>query len=93
MVAVKDLLPIGSIVLLKGGVKRIMVFGIKQTNDENNQEYDYIGVLYPEGNLGGDYQYLFNQEDIEEVIFKGFEDDERGTFLDALQKFYDDKKD
>ena len=31
---VKELLPIGSVVLLKNGKKRVMIYGIKQTNND-----------------------------------------------------------
>lgn len=67
---VKDLLPIGSVVLLKDGDKRLMIYGVLQVADEDEghdgevpEEYDYIGVLYPEGNIGGDHQYLFYHKD------------------------------
>lgn len=50
----KDLLPVGSIVLLKGGVKKTVIIGVLQVSEENPEEmYDYIGVPYPEGYLGG----------------------------------------
>lgn len=85
---IKELLPIGSVVLLKGGQKKLMVFGIKQTDNKTKEEYDYIGVLYPEGNMGEVGQYLFNHENIEEVFFKGYEDKERVEFLERLDGFY-----
>ena len=47
---VQELFPIGSVVKLRNGIRPLMIFGIKQTNLETNEEYDYIGVLYPEGN-------------------------------------------
>lgn len=65
---VQELFPIGSVVKLRNGIRPLMIFGIKQTNLETNEEYDYIGVLYPEGNMGDKTQFLFNHEDIEEVI-------------------------
>lgn len=81
----KDFLPIGSVVVLKEGEKKLMVFGILQTNAENaEEEYDYIGVPYPEGNLGDEYQYLFNHDNIAEVFFRGYEDEERATFVEKL---------
>lgn len=87
---VKDLLPIGTIVLLEGGEKRIMIYGIKQSDEENpGVEYDYIGVMYPEGNLGSDYQFLFNHENIESIVFMGFEDEERDDFISRLSDYYD----
>lgn len=90
---VKDYLPIGSIVLLKSGKKRLMVFGIIQADQEKPElEYDYIGVPYPEGNMGENYQYLFYHKDIVEVFFRGFEDVERQNFMSNLVDFYKDKQ-
>ena len=86
---IENLLPIGSVVLLKGGVKRLMIYGVRQTDKKSQVEYDYIGVLYPEGNIGDDYQYLFNHDDIQEIYFKGFEDDERVRFIERLKNYYD----
>ena len=43
---IKELLPIGSVVLLKGGKKRLMVFGVKQKKGDTGEEFDYIGVIY-----------------------------------------------
>ncbi len=87
---IKDLLPIGSIVLLHNGEKRLMIIGIKQTNAEGEgKEFDYLGVLYPEGHIGDQFQYLFNHEDIQETIFRGYEDAERTAFIDKLASFYE----
>ena len=86
---VKDLLPIGTVVLLKNGEKRLMIAGIKQMDTEDDtKEYDYYGVMYPEGHVGENFQYLFNHEDIAEIYFRGFEDEERTKFLDQLGKLY-----
>lgn len=86
---VKNLLPIGTVVILNGGKKRLMIFGVKQTmENEENKEYDYIGVPYPEGNIGTDFQYLFNHDDVEEVFFRGFEDIERQEFIFHLSEYY-----
>lgn len=87
---IKDLLPIGSIIRLHDGEKRLMIIGIMQSDASGNgKEYDYLGILYPEGHIGDQFQYLFNQEDIEEVIFRGFEDDERVEFLNKLTNLYE----
>lgn len=88
---VMELLPIGSVVLLKGGQKRLMVAGIKQTevkDDGPGAEYDYMGFLYPEGHMGEQMQYLFNHDDIQDVIFRGYEDGERQFFLERLAAVY-----
>lgn len=87
---IKDLLPIGSIVLLKDGEKRLMIIGIMQSDASGNgKEYDYFGVLYPEGHIGEQFQYLFNHDDISEIVFRGFDDEERMTFLAKLSTIYE----
>lgn len=85
---IKNLLPIGSVVLLKNGKKRLMIYGIKQLDQSTNTEYDYIGVLYPEGNLGAVGHFFFNHSDIDVVSYMGLNDRERQTFLDKLEEFY-----
>lgn len=89
---IKELLPIGSVVLLKEGKKKLMTFGIKQTDANTKKEYDYIGVLYPEGNIGDGGQFLFNHDDIDEIFFNGYEDEERDTFIENLTKYYENQK-
>ena len=86
---IKDLLPIGTIVLLKDGEKRWMINGIMQSDGGTGNNFDYMGVLYPEGHIGEGFQYLFNHEDINEIIFRGFEDTERVEFLDKLANLYE----
>lgn len=90
---IKDLLPIGSIVLLKDATKKMMIYGIKQSQvTDTEKEYDYIGVLYPEGNMGEKFQFLFNHEDIQSIIFRGYEDIERQTFIKNLEAVYDNQE-
>lgn len=89
---IKELLPIGTVVLLEGAEKRLMIYGVKQTDQETREEYDYIGVVYPEGNMGQGTQFLFNHDQIKEVFYKGFEDEERNEFIDKLNAYYEQKK-
>jgi len=85
-IRVDQLLPIGSIVLLEGGEKRLMVFGVDQVDSETEISYDYSGVLYPEGSLGAESIFLFNHEDVSEVHFFGYSDAERQEFVAELEK-------
>lgn len=85
---VRELLPIGTIVTLRNGTKRLMIFGIIQAVPDKGVEYDYIGVPYPEGNMSETMQYLFNHEDVAKVHFRGFEDIERQEFIFNLSEFY-----
>lgn len=85
---IKDLLPIGSVVLLKGAKKRLMIYGINQKT-ENGDVYDYLGCLYPEGNISVEYTYLFNKDAIESVYFLGFVDPEFSICRQKLQESMD----
>lgn len=85
---VRELLPIGSVVLLNGAERKLMIFGIRQTNQETGQQYDYVGVVYPEGNLGENVRYMFDHSDIQQIIFTGYSDEERKDFLNYLYEYF-----
>ena len=82
----QQLLPIGTVVLLRGTEKKLMIFGIGQLEPDTGITYDYAGVFYPEGNVGDGSAFLFNHSDIEEVCFRGFENDERRMFIAQLEQ-------
>ncbi len=88
---VRELLPIGSVVLLKSATKKAMIYGVKQGDKASGTEYDYIGVVYPEGNMGEGTQFFFNHDAIDKVIFRGFENEERDAFIEKLADYYDKK--
>lgn len=79
----RKFLPIGSVVLLKGAEKRLMICGRAQLDAEQTY-YDYSGCLYPEGYIGASEMYLFNDEDIETVYFIGFQDPDELAFVSTL---------
>lgn len=81
----KVFLPIGSIVLLKNGDKKVMVTGFCTTpNDNKNKIYDYSGCVYPEGVINSNEVCLFNNNQIAQVLFKGYENDEEIAFKKKL---------
>lgn len=63
-----SLLPIGTIVLLDGGTKELMIYGKNVTNCDTNEDYDYVACLYPEGYIGDNYNVFFNHISIEKII-------------------------
>lgn len=87
----EGLLPIGSVVLLTNGTKRVMIIGVCQKQVKADEEilWDYVGCLYPEGYMGGDQTYLFNGDQIETVSAIGYQDEEQHAFkieADAVLK-------
>ncbi len=81
-----ELLPLGSIVILNNGFKKLMIIGRKILQGENEKLYDYLGCLYPEGDIGDNYKFIFNHKDIDRIIFKGYEDDEEKAFKKVLEE-------
>lgn len=80
----KELLPVGSIVRLIGGEKRLMVCGRIICQSESNEIYDYVGCLYPEGISSSDDMYFFNRDAIEDIYFIGFQDKEEMTYRQEI---------
>lgn len=74
-------LPLGTVVKLKTGTKKLMVTGFCMYDDQHGHTlYDYCGCLYPEGMLSNKEAHLFNHEDIEEVVHMGVSDEEEKQF-------------
>lgn len=81
-------LPIGTVVRLKDGRKNLMIIGFMASANETNGEMrDYMGALYPEGVLSTDMTFLFNHNQIEEIVFKGLANDEETAFKKRLVEF------
>lgn len=76
----KNLMPIGSVVRLIGGTHKIMICGriVCKTNEDNI--YDYVACLYPEGITSTEEMYFFNRDAIEDVYFIGAQDQEELAF-------------
>lgn len=81
-----SLLAIGSIVVLKNGYRKLMIIGRMQLQGKEEKLWDYLGILYPEGYLGEGYTFLFNHDDIDNIIFEGYSDLEEDAFQLVLRK-------
>lgn len=83
----EKLLPIGSVVLVKNALKKAVIIGFKQIGTKNPDKiYDYVGVVYPIGSFGGASQFLFDHEDIQDIIFTGYKNSEFDEMIAALEK-------
>ena len=85
-------LPIGSIVLLKGASKRLMITGFCVVPDEDkNKIFDYSGCLYPEGIISNEQTALFNHDQIDKVFSIGYSDEEEIRFKAKLVEALNEK--
>ena len=86
-----ELYPVGSVVIAKGNVKKLVIIGrgvIVQVQ-EKMYFFDYAAVLYPEGMLNDRITY-FNHKDIYKVVQEGYADEDeemmRETILEWIQQ-------
>ena len=80
-------LPIGSVVMLNGAKKRLMITGFAVTTKEKTDvRYDYSGILYPEGMLTSDQTAVFNHDQIDRIYAIGYSDDEEKEFKKRLDE-------
>lgn len=81
-------LPLGSVVVLKGGIQKLLIIS-RGINVKRNGEvlfFDYGGVLYPEGLMGEQMAY-FNHDGIEKVIFEGYDDADSKTLAENINRY------
>ena len=79
-------LPIGTVVMLTGGTKRVMITGFCSMPAEDGSEmFDYSGCMYPEGFLSSDQTALFNHNQISQIYHMGLIDNEEIQFKANLK--------
>ena len=78
-------LPIGTVVMLKGGKKRAMITGFCAiAGEDKTKMFDYSGCLYPEGFISSSQTLLFNHEQLEKIYYLGLVDEEEKLFKQRL---------
>ena len=88
-------LPIGTVVLLKDGKKKVMILSylIFPTGEAEHKEmYDYGGCAYPEGVVDSKVGIGFNHDQIQEIVHLGHEDDDFVELNDTLKQYAADFK-
>lgn len=85
--------PIGTVCKLKNGQKYVMITGFCPIvpNGSKQKTYDYCGCMYPEGVVSSEVNLVFNNEQVEQIIFEGFRNDEEKVFKVRLQEIVQKK--
>lgn len=87
MINNEKFLPLGTVVLLKSGTKRLMIIGYCAFDEaKKDKAYDYIGCLYPEGVISSKQMALFNHSQIQKIDFTGYSDEESKKFNEVLKR-------
>ena len=87
-------LPVGSVVSLYGGEKRLMILGYMKylRDDESGKVYDYCGCTYPEGFISPDKTAVFDHEQIAQIYALGYQNDEQIAFRQRLGQVLANRK-
>lgn len=78
--------PISTVVTLKGGNRPLMIYGRKQLQTSSNMVWDYVACCYPEGSIGEDYNIFFQQEEIGQILYFGYESELDRKMQQILQE-------
>ncbi|AUW96359.1 DUF4176 domain-containing protein [Streptococcus pluranimalium] len=84
------MLPIGSIVYLKEGSRKLMVLNRGALLEQSGEKllFDYSGCIYPVG-LDAEQILYFNEENIDKVVYEGFKDDEETRYQELYTEWLD----
>lgn len=82
----KELLPIGTVVTLHQGTKKLMIIGRIQREKTTGKIYDYAACLWPEGSIDTQHFYLFNTEDVHILYHIGLQSVEEFRFRSILDE-------
>lgn len=82
-----NLLPLGTVVLLKGATRKIVIIGYYPQEEGNDKIWDYFGCAYPMGVIASNQSLLFDTVQIEKVIYMGYCDNENEEFRRELLKY------
>ena len=88
-------LALGSIVTLIDGNAKLNIIGRAPIITNENQSkaviFDYAACLYPIG-LDIENTFYFNQEDVEQIIFEGFSNDDEENYQRDLSKWLESNR-
>lgn len=88
MISKVDFLPLGSVVVLKGGAQKAVIIarGLVANLTGEPLFFDYGGVLYPQGLVGENILY-FNSEDIRKTLHEGYRDDDDDLVVTSIHEW------
>lgn len=93
MYSYERVLPIGSVVLLNGADKRVMIIGYqRKTALDSEKIYDYCGCMYPEGFWGPEAATVFDHDQIDRVIAVGLQNMMQIEFSERLKNVIRDRE-
>ena len=79
-----EILPLGTVVLLKDATRYLVVIGYSIVAQGEDKVWDYLGCPYPVGVVSTNSNLLFDKEQIDKVVHRGFSDEEGEKFINQI---------
>lgn len=79
-----EVLPLGTVVLLKEATRYVVVIGYSIVEQGKDKVWDYLGCPYPVGVVSTNSNLLFDKEQIEKIVHRGFSDEEGEKFRNQI---------
>ena len=78
-------LPIGTVVLLQGAVKKVMITGFASMSPDTGERVFYdSGCPYPDVFFDYNQVCVFDHSQIKEIVYVGLENEEESEFKKAM---------
>ena len=77
---------------MKDATRGIVIIGYSVFEKEKDKIWDYLGCAYPMGVVSSENNLLFDQNQIDKVIFEGYLDSEGKKIMDSLREKIKDMK-
>ena len=80
-------LPIGTVCQLKGTEQKVAITGFCMKNQNlGDRVFDYVACYYPQGVFDPNKNILFDHDQIEEVVYMGFINEEEKAFKQRVKE-------
>ena len=80
-------LPVGTICKLKGTDQMVAITGFCMKNQNlGDKVFDYVACFYPQGVFDPNKNILFDHEQIDQVVFMGFVNEEERAFKQRVKE-------
>lgn len=81
------ILPLGTICDINNYEKKIMIIGFNVKEEKDSDEvFDYLVCNYPEGLIDSNHFMFCNKEDIKDILYMGYSNEETLEFQSLIQK-------
>lgn len=82
------ILPLGTVVRTEHGEMKLIIVGRAQLfdNEGTTGYFDYSALAYPQGVTGNERFAFFNHEDISEIFFEGYRDEQEIDFANRYDE-------